>query len=63
MADALAHRLDLLEGLREEQRMAIAAIAAGNEEGIARAILLSREIVKSELGNGWLREILARCDN
>jgi hypothetical protein len=28
VADALAYHLDLLKGLREEQRMAIAAIAA-----------------------------------
>ena len=62
VTDALAYHLDLLRGLREEQRRAIAEMAAGGEDAIARAIFLSRDIVKSELGNDWLREILACYD-
>ena len=61
VTDALAYHLDLLRGLREEQRRAIAEIAVG-EDAIARAIFLSRDIVKSELGNDWLRGILVCYD-
>jgi hypothetical protein len=62
VTDALAYHLDLLRGLREEQLRAIAEIAVGGEDAIATAVLLSRDIVKSERGNEWLREILARYD-
>ena len=34
VADALAHHLDLLQGLREVQRQAIAEMTAGSKDAI-----------------------------
>ena len=60
VTDALAHHLDLLRDLRDEQRRAIAEMAAGSQDAIANAVLLTRDIVKSGRGIEWLGEILAR---
>ena len=61
VTDALASHLDQLRSLREEQRLAIRAMAGG-QDATGKAILLSRDIVKSERGIEWLRAILERFD-